>query len=133
MSVGLTRVTFALGKEEDALLKSISKENSLSTSEVIRRALKFYCEYTGLLEGALSKKIRNYLILLPKGEHLIVDVGHWILFMKMVQELPASDQFWDSCVDIAKDHAEEFRGKIADVQAVLERLEDCNFFRVEKH
>jgi len=47
--------------------------------------------------------------------------------------LPASDQFWDSCVDIAKDHAEEFRGKIADVQAVLERLEDCNFFRLQKH
>lgn len=127
-----TRVTIAFSNGDDALLKKLSREANVSTSELVRRAIKFYSEYQEVVEGNLDRKVRTYLDMLPSGEHLIVDIEHWILFMKMVETLPPDDKFWDSCVRIARDHAEQFHGKITDPQTVLERLEDCNFFRLQK-
>ena len=34
---------------------------------------------------------------------------------------------------IAKDQAEEFKGKIASPQAALERFGDCNWFRLQRN
>lgn len=133
MAVPPSRITFAFDKEEDALLRRVSKDADTSVSELIRRAVKFYCKYRSMIEGDTERKLGNYLDMLPSGEHLIVDIAHWILFMEMVQALPDNDEFWDSCARIAKDHAEEFRGKIETPQAVLERLEDCNFFRLQRN
>ena len=81
----------------------------------------------------MDRRMKTYLDMLPNGEHIIVDIEHWILFMKLVQQLPNDDEFWDACALVAKDHAEEFRGEVQSPQAVLERLEDCNFFRLQQN
>jgi hypothetical protein len=55
-----------------------------------------------------------------------------MLFMQFVHALPADDDFWASGDRSAVDHAEEFKVKYSNPQSVLERLENCNFFRVQK-
>ena len=126
------RITVAFTDVEEAPLKELSKEMNVSVSELVRRATKFYCKYQDILDGDLERKIRAYLDLLPNGEHQIIDIERWILFMKLVEPLPSDHEFWNSCVLIAKDQAEEFIGKIGSPQAALERLEDCNWFRLQK-
>ena len=133
MSPSPTRITIAFSGGEDSTLKKLKDEESVSTSEIIRRAVKFYSRYRYALQGDTDRKMKTYLDMLPKGEHVILDIEHWILFMKMVQELPEDDEFWGSCERIAEDHAEEFRGKHVSPQAVFERFEDCNFFRLQKN
>ena len=128
-----TRITIAFTNGEETLIKDLSKEMNVSVSELIRRATKFYCRYQDILEGEMERKIRTYLDLLPNGEHQIIDIERWILFMKMVESLPSDHEFWNSCVRIARDQAEEFKGKIESPQAALERLEDCNWFRLQKN
>jgi len=71
MAVLPTRVTIAFGRREDALLEKLKDETNVSTSELFRRALKFYSEYRHVLEGDIDRKVRTYLDLLPKGEHVI--------------------------------------------------------------
>lgn len=128
-----SRITFAFDKDEETLLRKTSKEANVSVSELIRRAVKFYCKYRDVIEGDMERKIRTYLDLLPNGEHQIIDIERWILFMRMVEALPSDHEFWDSCIRIARDQAEEFKGKIGSPQAALERLEDCNWFRLQKN
>jgi len=128
-----TRITIAFTNGEEASLKDLSKEMNVSVSELVRRATKFYTKYHDTLEGDMARKIRTYLDLLPNGEHQIIDIERWILFMQMVEALPSDHEFWDSCMRIARDQAEEFKGKIESPQAALERLEDCNWFRLQKN
>lgn len=128
-----TRITIAFTNGEDALLKKLSKEMNISVSELIRRATKFYCKYQSVLEGEMERKIRTYLDLLPNGEHQIIDIERWILFMKIVESLPSDHEFWSACTRIARDQAEEFKGKVGSPQGALERLEDCNWFRLQRN
>ena len=128
-----TRITIAFTSGEEVLLKKLSKEMKVSVSELVRRATKFYCGYQNVLEGDMERKIRTYLDLLPNGEHQIIDIERWILFMKMVDTLPPDHEFWTSCMRIAKDQAEEFKGKIGSPHAALERFGDCNWFRLQRN
>ncbi len=123
------RVTVALDEETYEIFNRLRDELKVSQSELIRRVLRFYSVY-GELERYESRKVMIYVEMLSEGEHVILDIDHWIAFLRFIETHPDKEEFWRLHRDIAKAHAEEFRGKSA--EEILERLEACNFFRVNR-
>jgi len=121
------RITVALDDESYEIFNRLKENIEGSQSELIRRALKFYSNYRDI-EKYDAFKIKTYVSMLSEGEHLIVDIDHVIAFLKFIETHPESEKFWEVHREIARAHAEEFRGK--DARYVLNRLEACNFFRV---
>ena len=128
-----TRITVAFDQSTANLLEKISKEAGLSQSEIMRRALRFYYENRAIDDAAIRKKIYTYMDLLLNGEHVIVDVDHWLLFLKLVESCPSREQFWEEHRDVARSHREQLRTKVRTAEELLRRLEACNFFRVTKN
>jgi hypothetical protein len=127
---GPTRITAALDKETAELLEKESKDATLSQSEVIRRALRFYHGNKSITDASLQKKLYTYMDMLLSGEHVILDVSHFILFLSLIESSPMKESFWKDCGDVARSHAEQFRSKVLDPRDLLERLEVCNLFRM---
>jgi len=123
-----TRVTIALDKETAELFERLKQEERASQSGLIRRALKFYGEYKDMLEGK-DERIGTYVDMLTEGEHLIIDMDHWLLFMKYLESV---EEFWEEHHDIAKAHGEQLPGKIRTPGQLLRRLEACNFYKLKK-
>ena len=128
-----TRITVAFDSLTANLLEKISKEAGLSQSEVMRRALRFYSENRILENTETRRKIYTYMDLLLTGEHIILDVDHWLLFLKLVESSPSSEKFWQEHRDVARSHREQLETKVLTVEELLMRLEACNFFRVTKN
>jgi len=128
-----TRITVAFDQSTANLLEKISKEAGLSQSAIMRRALRFYYENRVIDDAVIRKKIYTYMDLLLNGEHVIVDVDHWLLFLKLVESHPSSEQFWEEHRDVAKSHKEQLKTKVRTAEELLTRLEACNFFRVTKN
>ncbi len=81
--VNPTRITVAFDKVTADLLEKISTEAHVSQSETMRRALKFYSENKALEDPAAKKKIFSYIDMLLSGEHVILDVDHWLMFLRL--------------------------------------------------
>ena len=128
-----TRITVAFDKVTANLLEKISKEDSLSQSEIMRRALRFYSENRALEDAATRKKLYTYMDLLLGGEHIILDVDHWLLFLKLAESSPEKEEFWKEHRDVARSHTEQLKAKVLTAEELLERLEVCNFFRITKN
>ena len=125
------RVTVAFDENTLKLFETIKEETKLSQSELIRRALKFYKENKQLVE--LGKgRIGAYIDLLPSGEHIILDVDHWILFLKLIDSSPDKEKFWEGCKSVARSHSAQFGKKVRTVEDLLNRLSACNFFDLIK-
>ncbi len=123
------RVTVALDEDSLKIFNELKDEMNLSQSEIVRRALKFYYEYRNL-EDYSRDKIETYIEMLAEGEHVILDIDHWVSFLRFIEDHPRKEEFWKLHKEVARAHAEEFAGK--DVNYILKRLEACNFFRVSK-
>jgi hypothetical protein len=123
-----TRVTVALDKETAELFERLKQEERASQSGLVRRALKFYAEYKDLLEGK-DERINTYVDMLMEGEHLIIDLDHWLLFMKYLEGV---EEFWEDHHEIARAHSEQLPGKIRTPEELLKRLEACNFYKLKK-
>ncbi len=123
------RVTVALDEESYNIFNSLRDELNISQSELVRRIIKFYSAYRSL-ESYDSEKIMIYIEMLAEGEHVILDIDHLITFLRFIESHPDREEFWKIHRDIAKAHAEQFKGK--DVEYVLRRLEACNFFRINR-
>ena len=128
-----TRITVAFDQSTANLLEKVSKDAGLSQSEIMRRALRFYYDNRVLENEATRKKIYTYMDLLLNGEHIILDVDHWLLFLKLVETCPSSEQFWEEHRDVARSHREQLKTKVISAEELLARLEACNFFRVTKN
>ena len=128
-----TRITVAFDSSTASLLEKISKEAELSQSEIMRRALRFYNENRALEDPAVRKKVYAYLDLLSSGEHVILDVDHWLLFLEMIESSPDKEKFWAKHKEIARSHKEQLQSKVHTAEQVLIRLENCNFFRTTKN
>jgi len=128
-----TRITVAFDNSTANLLEKINKEAGLSQSEIIRRALRFYYENKIIENPAIRKKIYTYMDLLLAGEHVILDVDHWLLFLKLVEKCPSKDDFWQEHRDIARSHRDQLKTKVLTPEGLLTRLEMCNFFRITKN
>lgn len=88
------RITVAFDQSTANLLEKLSKEAELSQSEIMRRALRFYHENKVLEDSAVRKKVYAYIDLLFSGEHIILDVDHWLLFLGMIESFPEREKFW---------------------------------------
>ena len=128
-----TRVTVAFDPTTAKLLEKISQENELSQSEIMRRALRFYNENKVMLDPNIRKKAYAYMDLLLSGEHVIVDVDHWLLFLNLIEISPAQEKFWNDHRAVAQSHKEQLKSKVHTAEEVLTRLETCNFFRMTKN
>jgi hypothetical protein len=130
--MGPTRITVAFDQSTASLLEKISKEKGLSQSEIMRRALRFYHENQALEDAATRKKIYTYMDLLLGGEHIILDVDHWLLFLKLA-EASEAESFWEEHREVAKSHTEQLKTKVLTAEELLARLETCNFYRMIKN
>jgi hypothetical protein len=128
-----TRITVAFDQSTANLLEKISKETELSQSEIMRRALRFYNENKVMLDPALRKKAYAYMDLLLSGEHVILDVDHWLLFLSLIESSPEQEKFWSAHRAVAQSHKEQLKIKVRTAEDVLTRLETCNFFRMTKN
>ena len=128
-----TRITVAFDQSTASLLEKISKDAELSQSEIMRRAIRFYNENKSLEDPALKRKVYAYLDLLSSGEHVILDVDHWLLFLDLVESSPDKEKFWAKHREIARSHKEQLQSKTHTAEQVLIRLENCNFFRLSKN
>jgi hypothetical protein len=128
-----TRITVAFDQPTAKVLEKLSQDSELSQSEIMRRAIKFYNENKELTDPAVKKKIKTYMDMLMSGEHVILDVDHWLLFLRLAEGSPDAEKFWDEHRKVAKSHQDQLRSKIHTAEEVLRRLETCNFFRVTKN
>ncbi len=133
MSKNPTRITVAFDETTANLLEKISTETELSQSEIMRRALKFYNENKVLTDPAIRNKAYAYMGLLLNGEHVILDVDHWLLFLRLIESLPDRDKFWEEHRQVARSHKEQLQQKVLSPEELLTRLETCNFFRLTKN
>jgi len=128
-----TRITVAFDQSTANLLEKISKEAALSQSEIMRRALRFYYENRALEDAAARKKVYAYMDLLFSGEHVILDVDHWLLFLRLIESSPEQEKFWGEHREVARSHKEQLKNKVHTAEELLVRLETCNFFRMTKN
>jgi hypothetical protein len=128
-----TRITVAFDQSTANLLEKISKEAELSQSEIMRRALRFYYENRALADPMIKKKIYTYMELLLGGEHVILDVDHWLLFLRLIESSPEQEKFWNEHRKVAQSHKEQLKNKVHTAEELLARLETCNFFRMTKN
>ncbi len=131
--VNPTRITVAFDKPTADLLEKISAETNLSQSEIMRRALKLYSENRFLEDVVIKKKVQTYEDMLLNGEHVIVDVDHWLMFLRLIATSPNKEQFWKEHREVAKAHWEQLKARVHSPEEMLARLEVCNFFRLTKN
>ena len=125
-------VTISFDDESAAIFRDLKKEIGISQSELMRTALKFYSRHKALFESVGGEKIYIYSEMLSDGEHIILDMDHWILFLKFIESHPDDETFWEMHKRVSQAHAEEFIHKNHDVEVVLRRLEACNFFKLSR-
>ena len=131
------RITIALDEQTKEILNELNHHSESSRSEVIRKAIKFYHKFKKVFDkksSIASAKVNTYLELLSHGEHIILDIDHYLSFLKFIENSPNKEEFIEMNKSIGKAHAEEFSQDldILTVEKVVERLETCNFFKIIK-
>jgi hypothetical protein len=73
--------------------------------------------------------------MLLSGEHVIIDVEHWLMFLGLINTSPEREKFWSEHREVARAHWEweQLKTKVHSPEEMLTRLEICNFFRVTKN
>jgi hypothetical protein len=128
-----TRITAALDQVTASLLDKISKETQLSQSEIVRRAIKFYSENQKLTDRSIREKAYAYMDLLLDGEHIILDVDHWLLFLRLSEGISDKEKFWIEHREVARAHKDQLKKRVLTAEELLARLEKCNFYRLTKN
>ena len=126
------RITVAMDEETFAVFKKMKEDFGISQSELMREALKFYSRHKTLFESIEDKKVYTHAEMLSAGEHVILDIDHWLLFLSFVESHPEKDKFWELHREVCQAHAEQFKHKFYRVEYILKRLEACNFFKLHK-
>ena len=128
----ISKITFGLDESTSRIFQDLKKETKLNQSEIVRKAIKFYYQHRELMDEYEGEKIETYIQLLIGGEHIILDIDHWILFLTLTNELDDDDKFWADHKKVALSHAEQLPRKIQSVEGFLKRLEACNFFKLNR-
>ncbi|GCC10741.1 ribbon-helix-helix protein, copG family [archaeon] len=123
------RITIALDKDTSKLLEELKAETKLSQSELLRRALKHFAEQRKGMDIEKSR-VETYIDMLGHGEHVILDVDHWQLFLGLIGEGTGQEEFWEAHLRVASSHAEQLKEKIKTPYELIKRLEACNFFKL---
>ena len=85
------------------------------------------------MKPATKKKVHSYLDMLLSGEHVIVDVDHWLMFLRLIESSPQKEQFWKEHRELARTHWEQLKSKVHSTEDMLVGLEACNFYRLIKN
>jgi len=126
------RITIALDEETAGLFKKMKDDLGISQSELMRESLKFYSKHKSLFEFAEDKQVYTHAEMLSAGEHIILDIDHWILFLTFIETHPEKEKFWDLHKEVCQAHAEQFKHKLYNAESILRRLEMCNLFQLSK-
>ncbi len=126
------RITIALDEETAGLFKKMKEDLGMSQSELMRESLKFYGKHKSLFEFAEDKKVYTHAEMLSAGEHIILDIDHWILFLNFIETHPEKEKFWALHKEVSQAHAEQFKHKLYNAESILKRLEICNLFKLSK-
>lgn len=126
------RITIALDEETAGLFKKMKEDLGLSQSELMRESLKFFSKHKPLFEFAEDKKVYTHAEMLSAGEHIILDIDHWVLFLHFIESHPEKEKFWEQHKDVCQAHAEQFKHKLYNAESILKRLESCNLFKLSK-
>ena len=89
------RITIALDEETASLFKKMKEDLGVSQSELMREALKFYGKHKTLFEFTEDKNVYTHAEMLSAGEHVILDIDHWILFLNFIDSHPEKERFWN--------------------------------------
>lgn len=120
------RTSIALDEETEILFSDLTSEGE-SQSSIIRKALRLYHEFRNLEKRDLDR-LKVYWEMLQSGEHIILDIDHFIVLLRLADSSEESKRAWEGAhASVAANHAEQFRGMRID--QILERLAACNFFR----
>lgn len=123
-------VTISFDRESAVIFREMKDGLVGSQSELLRTALKFYSRHKALFESLDGDRLRIYTEMLSEGEHVILDIDHWILFLRFIESHPDKEKFWEMHQKVSQAHAEEFIQKSHDIKTVLRRLEACNLFKL---
>jgi predicted CopG family antitoxin len=128
------RITIAIDDDSYDLVNKMKENLKVSQSEIFRKALRFYSKYGDLMDSGKDndKKINTYLELLSGGEHIILDVDHYLSFLKFIESSPNKDKFWEDNKVIGRSHADQFNNRFENFEGAVKRLETCNFFKLVK-
>ena len=126
------RITIALDEETSGLFKKMKEDLALSQSELMRESLKFFGKHKMLFDFAEDKKVYTHAEMLSAGEHVILDIDHWILFLSFIETHPDKEKFWNLHKEVCRAHAEQFKHKLFNAESILRRLEICNLFNMNK-
>jgi len=110
-------------------LELLCSVEGMSKSELLRKIITFYYEMFNVENLLNLENIKVYIMLLSKGEHLIIDVAHWDLFMGISKHF--DDASWQELNKIGREHGEQWREKV-DFIGFLKLLECCNWFSIVK-
>jgi hypothetical protein len=126
------RVTIALDEETACLFKKMRDDMGMSQSELMRESLKFFGKHKMLFEFAEDKMVYTHAEMLSAGEHVILDIDHWILFLNFIETHPDNEKFWNLHKEVCRSHAEQFKHKLFNAESIIRRLEICNLFKMIK-
>jgi hypothetical protein len=126
------RVTIALDEETAGLFKKMKEDLGISQSELMRESLKFYGKHRNLFDFVEDKKVYTHAEMLSAGEHVILDIDHFLLFLTFMESHPEKERFWNLHKEVCQAHAEQFKHKLYNAESILKRLEACNLFKLSK-
>jgi hypothetical protein len=126
------RVTISFDEPTYQQFENMKKDLRVSQSELMRRAIRFFYENRATVGTVDREKAREYSDMLADGEHVIIDVDHWLLFLKTIENSKDGAEFWETHKEIARSHAEQLNKKVTSPQALLLRLEACNLFKLSQ-
>ncbi|MEA2076098.1 MAG: ribbon-helix-helix protein, CopG family [Euryarchaeota archaeon] len=124
------RITIAMDQETFAVFKKMKEDLGISQSELMREALKFYSKHKTLFEFIEDKKVYTHAEMLSAGEHIILDIDHWLLFLNFIESHPDKEKFWELHREVCQAHAEQFKHKFYRAEYILKRLDACNLFKL---
>lgn len=126
------RITISFDDGTAELFKNLKKNLGASQSELMREALKFFSKHRVLFESFDDTAIYAYSEMLSTGEHVIIDIDHWKLFLDFIETHPDNEKFWGIHREICRSHADHFKNKLFNAESILKRFEICNLFNLRK-
>jgi hypothetical protein len=126
------RITIALDERTVDLFKKMKEDTGMSQSELMREALKFYAKHKKLFEFSDEMVVYAYSEMLSVGEHIILNLNHWMMFLDFIETHPDKEKFWNLHKEICRASAEQFKHKLFNAESILKRLEISNLFNMIK-
>lgn len=112
-------VTISFDELTAGIFREMRDNLGISQSELVREALKFYNKHKQLFDSIDEEILYTYVEMLKAGEHIILDIDHWTLFLNFIESHPEKDKFWKTHRQISRSHAEEFISRNYDIEFIL--------------